>query len=177
MILPIVPDDHPILSEQMEEFDFANPPCDPVELANNLIETMVHHKAIGLSANQCGLPYRVFVLHSQEPLACFNPRIVDTTTELILLDEGCVSFPMLFLKVKRPTIIRARYFDAHGEVHTDKFIGMTSRCFQHELDHLNGIKFTERASSIHLERGLRQRKNVSRKLKRGEIQIRGMVNG
>lgn len=169
MILPLVPDGHPLLLQELEDFDFKNPPTDPVALVNDLIETMKHHKGIGLSANQCGLPYRVFVLWSQEPLACFNPRIVDQTSEFVSLDEGCLTFPNLFIKIKRPRAIKVRFQDAFGETHTEKFIGMTARGFLHEMDHLDGVLFLKRASGIHLQRALQQRKQLDRQIKRGEV--------
>jgi peptide deformylase len=166
MILPLVEPDHPLLYQELEPFDFTAPPIDPVELANNLIETMAAKNGLGLSANQCGLPYRVFVLRSQEPFVCFNPRIVDETSELVMLEEGCLSTPLLFVKVKRPKMIKVRYQDAFGEMHTEKFIGMTARAFQHELDHLNGVMFTSRANPIHLERARRHQKMYTRKQKK-----------
>jgi peptide deformylase len=165
MIYNLVPCDHPILHSEVEKFDFDNPPIDPIELSNNLIETMAHYRGLGLSANQCGLPYRVFVMWSEVPLACFNPRIIDESTEQVQLEEGCLSYPQLLLPIKRAKIIKVRFQDHTGEVRTDKFIGMTARCYQHELDHLNGVDYTRRASSFHLSRGLRKQKVLLRKQK------------
>lgn len=166
MIYDLVKPDHPLLSTKLDKFDFANPPINPVELVNNLIETMRENKGLGLSANQVGLPYRVFVLHSAEPLAMFNPNIVDQTSDEVKLDEGCLSFPNLFLPIKRPTAIKIRFQDAFGQFHTEKFIGMTARCIQHELDHLNGVDYTKRANPIHLTRAFNQKKIIDRKLKK-----------
>jgi len=166
MIYELVKPHHPLLSTKLDKFDFSNPPIHPAELANNLIETMVHNKGLGLSANQCGLPYRVFVLHSVNPLAMFNPTIVDETSDEVKLDEGCLTYPNLFLPISRPSIIKVRFQDAFGEFHTEKFIGMTARCIQHELDHLNGIDYTKRANPIHLSRGLNQKKILDRKIKK-----------
>ena len=166
MIYELVKPDHPLLRAKLERFDFSNPPINPAELANNLIETMVKNKGIGLSANQCGLPYRVFVLHPVNPLAMFNPILVDVSSEEVKLDEGCLTFPNLFLPIKRPSIIKVRYQDAFGEFHTDKFIGMTARCIQHELDHLNGIDYTKHANPIHLTRAFNQKKILDRKIKK-----------
>jgi len=166
MIYDLVPDSHPLLHTKLDKFDFSDPPIDPVQLVNNLIETMYQHRGMGLSANQCGLPYRVFVLHSQETLALFNPIIVDQTSDEVKLEEGCLTFPNLWLPIKRPSIIKVRYQDPFGEFRTDKFIGMTARCIQHELDHLNGIDYRQRANQIHLQRALNQKKSIDRKIKR-----------
>lgn len=169
MILNIVDPGHPGLYKEVENFDFANPPCDPIELANNLIETMTAHKGIGLAAPQCGLPYRAFALWSEKPLVIFNPRVVDQSSEFVQLDEGCLTFPHLFIKIKRPKIIKVRYQDATGQTHTEKFIGMTARGFLHEMDHLDGILFQKRASIPQLNKANNQRKILERKLKRGEV--------
>lgn len=169
MILDLVSEDDPILRQTFEDFDFSNPPTDPIELANNLIETMADKKGLGLSACQVGLPYRVFVLWSETPLVVFNPRVVDQKNEFVVLEEGCLSFPGLFIKVKRPSMVKVRYQDARGETHTQTFIGMTARTFLHEMDHLDGILYTQRANKIHLSRAYNQRKVLQRKLKRGEV--------
>ena len=166
MILDLVKPDHPLLATKLETFDFDNPPMDPLELANNLIETMLQYKGLGLSANQCGLPYRVFVMWSSPTKVCFNPRIVDVSSEEVKLDEGCLSFPNLFLPIKRPSIIKVRYQDVNGDTVNDKFIGMTARCFQHELDHLNGIVYTKHSDPFHLNRAMNKKKILDRRMKR-----------
>lgn len=166
MIYNLVPPYHPMLLQKMERFSFVNPPINPIELGNNLIETMVHNKGMGLSANQCGLPYRCFVLHSAEPFVVFNPFIADTTTETVMLDEGCLSFPNLFVKIKRPKSIKVRYQDAFGEWKTAKFTGVTARAFLHEFDHLEGMIYTKRANPMHLARAQNEKKILDRKLKK-----------
>lgn len=169
MVLSLVKDGHPLLLKELEEFDFKNPPVDPIQLANDLIETMKHYKGIGLSANQCGLPYRAFALWSADALVCFNPRVIDQTTEMIALEEGCLTYPNLFLKIKRPKSIKVRFEDAFGETHTEKYIGMTARGFLHEMDHLDGVIYTKRASPVTLGRAWNQKKQIDRQTKRGEI--------
>lgn len=169
MILKLVDDGHPVLRQELPEFDFSNPPCDPVELTNNLIETMKANKGIGLAANQCGLPYRCFVLWSEKPFAVFNPRVVDQTSESILLEEGCLTYPNLFIKIKRPKVIKVRFEDAFGQTQTEKFVGMTARGFLHEMDHLDGITYQRRATTPYLSRALNQKKKLDRQLKRGEV--------
>lgn len=166
MIYDLVKETDPILRKKMERFDFSNPPINPGELVNNLIETMVHNKGLGLAANQVGLPYRCFVLFSSEPFGAFNPTVVDTTTEQVLLEEGCLTYDKLIVKVKRPKSIKVRYQNYTGEFVTETFTGMTARGFLHELDHLNGIDYTMRANKIHLERAQRQRKQILRQIKR-----------
>ena len=77
---PLVPEDDPILRQVMPEFDFKNPPVDPVKLASQLVETCRAYSGYGLSANQCGLNYRVFVIGTgSEYIACFNPKITKSS--------------------------------------------------------------------------------------------------
>lgn len=165
-IYEILPCSAPILNEPTKRFDFQNPPYNPAELANNLIATMTKYRGLGLAANQVGIPYSVFVLHSQEPLALFNPKLIDVSTEEVSLEEGCLSRPGFFVKIKRPAIIKVRFTKYTGETVTEKFIGMTARCILHELDHLDGVDYTTRAHKLLLDRALRQKKIRDRKVKR-----------
>lgn len=169
MLLPLVPDGHPVLLKEIEDFDFKNPSIDPIELANNLIETMKHYKGIGLSANQCGLPYRVFALWSADPLVVFNPRVVDQTSEFIELEEGCLTYPNLYIKIKRPKSIKVRFQNSFGETRTEKYTGMTARGFLHEMDHLDGILFMTRSTPMRVNKAWHQKKILDRQLKRGEV--------
>jgi peptide deformylase len=160
LVRPLVDKNNDILYQKTERFDFTNPPIDPLELAHILAQTMIVNNGIGLAAPQVGLPYRSFVMGGNPIFCCFNPVIVDTSSEQIYLEEGCLTFPGLIVKVKRPKMIRARYTEPNGQTVTKKFIGMTARVFQHELDHLNGILFTQRANSYHLEKAKKKKVKV-----------------
>lgn len=163
MIYQLVNHKDPILHKVIEPFSFEDPPVDPKQLAHNLYNTMIVEGGIGLSANQCGLPYRVFVMaaHGDNFIACFNPRIVDFSEEKLYLDEGCLSYPGLFVKIKRPKIIKVRYTQSDGQTVTRKFDGMSARCFQHELNHLDGIVHINLANRIHRERALKKWKKIN----------------
>ena len=117
-------------------------------LSKILIENMIHHKGVGLSANQIGIWERAFVmvrdLEHSEILVCFNPRIIKSYAEQVEMEEGCLSYPDLFLKVKRPDRIVVKYEDVNRKVHKVKLCGLASRVFQHEYDHMEGIDFTQR---------------------------------
>jgi peptide deformylase len=140
-----------VLAQKTEPFDFNNPPVPPRYLAVSLIETMVQNRGIGLAANQVGLPYRVFVMGAQNvAFACFNPEILETEGEETV-HEGCLSFPGLYLKVKRPFKIKVRYTEMNGNEKEVTFEGLTARIFQHELDHLNGVKFTSLVGPVALD--------------------------
>jgi peptide deformylase len=165
MILDLIPANSPILKQEMERFDFSNPPVNPLDLVTDLAETMLHHNGIGLAANQCGLPYRVFVMNADELIPCFNPIIVHYDPDTIVLEEGCLSNPNLFVKIKRPRTIKVRYTEPNGNTLTRVFDGMTARIFQHELSHLNGENYIRLASSYHREQARNQQKKANRQNK------------
>ena len=129
---------------------------DRTELKENLIETMKESAGVGLSANQCGVMERAFVMYSdvkkKEILACFNPKIVSESDETILMDEGCLSWPGLWLQVRRPDGIEATYEDEDGKLHEIALFGLECRIFQHEMDHMEGTNFTKKVSKMRLSR-------------------------
>ena len=145
MILKLTPNTHPILHERVK-------PCsdnlDRREISRILKENMIHYEGIGLSANQIGICERVFVMmlnmETEETITCFNPRIVKSYTEEVEMEEGCLSYPELFLKIKRPDKIVVKYEDEDKKTHKLKLQGLASRVFQHEYDHMEGIDFTQR---------------------------------
>lgn len=169
MILELVESSHKLLNTTLERYEFSSDPNDigkRIDMVNNLIETMTYKQGVGISANQVGLPYRVFVLRSNPALVCFNPRVIDETTEKTNLDETCLTYPNLVIPVKRPKMIKVRFQDINGVMKTEKFIGMTAKIFMHQLDLLNGIHYTNKANPIHVERGRRQSKILNRQIKK-----------
>ena len=85
--------------------------------------------------------------------AVFNPIVNDVSPETVLMKEGCLSFPFLFLSIKRPKWVNVRYTDENGEEVEEFLHGMSSRIFQHENEHMNGYIFTDLVSKIKLDRG------------------------
>lgn len=154
----IIKHPNPILTTPCQEFDFKNPIQNPEELAVDLIKTMNDNKGIGLSANQVGIPYRVFVMKGEPNFAVFNPRIVYASDDVTYLDEGCLSFPGVICKIKRSNEVRVRFQTPSGIMTTKTFHGLTAKVFQHEMDHLDGILFYNRASRYHRELALKKGK-------------------
>lgn len=148
-----------VLKRVAGEFDFNDKMLDSVAIAVDLATTMISNGGLGLAANQIGLPHRVFAINAQQIIVCFNPIIVDQSKETVLLEEGCLTYPDLFVKIKRSKRIKVRYTQPNLEVITRTFDGLTARIFQHELDHLNGIIHTDRANSYHLEQA---KKNLNK---------------
>lgn len=142
----------PILREKMPLFDFENPSHDPIQLEKDLIETMFAENGMGLAANQAGIRARVFVMgHRDDPetaQAFFNPIVVAHVNTVEDLEEGCLSFPGIYVKVKRPTKIKVRWQNSKGEFKEAELEDYSCKCFLHELDHLEGIVFRDRVTDL-----------------------------
>ena len=166
-----------VLRTPPEVFDFDNPPEDPKEIAENMSKAMDKFGGLGLSANQVGLPYRMFVMRTMHEgdeeatnVPYFNPELIRVSQETELMKEGCLSFPDLYLMIKRSKTIEFKYQDVEGKEHTVMLEGIGARCVQHEIDHLNGIIFLQRASRLKLERA--QKARVKERKKRLEYEKR-----
>ena len=133
------------------------------EFCNNMFETMKNYGGIGLSANQVGKPYRLFVMgdnpqiNNRQKWVCINPEITDMSKETIRYKEGCLTFPFLFLDIERPQKIKVKYQNEQLETVEEEFDGIVSRCYQHELDHMHGRVFTELVSILKLNMALKKR--------------------
>jgi peptide deformylase len=158
---------NPILRRQMPAFDFLNPIMDPKELEKRMIETMLKNYGLGLSANQCNIETSVFVMgHPEMPenaTAFFNPKIVANTKDIKDLDEGCLSFPGIYVNIKRPTAIKAQWQDSDGNLCEGEFSGYECKCFLHEHDHLQGIVFSDRVSQLKCAMAIKKFKSQKRK--------------
>jgi peptide deformylase len=156
---------HASLIVKSEPWDF-NTDLDAELLENQMIDFMLANNGIGLAANQIGMAKRVFVIGSKNiegfplPFALFNPRIIESSKSMVLDKEGCLSYPGLFLNIKRPEWIVGEYQDSKGNIHEVKIDGYLAKCFQHELDHLDGICFVDKVSQLKLQLALKRiRKN------------------
>ena len=145
MIKELVKSEHLLLHRRINSCSYN---LDRQYLSKTLIDNMIHHEGIGLSANQIGIWERAFVmirdLENNEVIVCFNPKIVKKYSELVNCEEGCLSFPDEFISVDRPDKIVVKYEDADKKKHKMKLEGLASRVFQHEYDHMEGIDFTQR---------------------------------
>lgn len=161
----LVPDSDPILQQVQPTFDFDNPPLPVDDLVQLMLLTLRANPAVGLAAPQIGLPYRVFVMEIEGMAArvCFNPEVVSVSEETEKAEEGCLSFPDLWLKVERPIRVETRYQNHLGNLVHETFESLAARCYLHETDHLNGVRFIEKVGAVSL---LRARQSRSKKLKK-----------
>ena len=97
----------------------------------------------------------------EQLIACINPEIITIEGEEKGL-EGCLSFPELWLNVKRPSNVNVKYQSVNGEVIEQSFTGLKSRVFQHELDHLDGVCFDTRVGPVALDLAKEKRRRKSR---------------
>jgi len=144
-IKELVEPEHQLFHHQIQSCSYN---LDRHHLSKVLIDNMIHYNGIGISANQIGIWERAFAmirdLEHNEVMVCFNPRIIKSYAEEVEMEEGCLSYPDLFLKVKRPDRIVVKYEDVEKKTHKMKLQGLASRVFQHEYDHMEGIDFTQR---------------------------------
>jgi peptide deformylase len=147
------------LWDELPAFDFVNPPVDPVKFSMAMVTSMREKGGIGLAANQVGYNFKMFVTEGEPAFAVFNPTITYRSPNEVLMDEACLSFPGLHLKVKRPASIRVRFQDPYGNWITRQFAGMSARVFLHEYDHLFGVDFTDKVSKLKLDMAKKKVKN------------------
>ena len=142
-------------------FDFAT---DTIPYYNDLekfevdmVTAMLSAKGMGLAANQIGITKRFFAIGHEtfdtfkKHAIIWNPLIKTQSEEKVFDVEGRLSFPGIFVKVERPKQIEVQYETTQGETKTARLDGMESKCFQHELDHLEGITFNKRVSKLRWE--------------------------
>jgi peptide deformylase len=136
-------------------------------LIDDMFETMYAAPGIGLAAIQVGVPKRLLVIDLQEeqdeegkpvrdPRVFINPEILETSEDLQVYQEGCLSVPDQYADVERPATIRARWQDREGKVHEEQIDGLLAVCLQHEMDHLEGVLFIDHLSRLKREMVLKR---------------------
>ena len=164
--MELVKDTNPILRQSAIEFDFNND-VEPEKLATEMAPIMFEYNGIGLAAPQVGSNYRMFLIGDPEQaLACFNPKVVSMSEELVYGTEGCLTFPGLFLRIGRPKEVVAEFTDLHGKEQTMTFTDIMARCYCHELEHLDGILYTDKVAKLTLQMARQKQKKYLKKLYR-----------
>jgi peptide deformylase len=139
-------------------------------MAISLMETLGAMNGLGLSANQVGLPYRMMAVNMGDKIWCLiNPKVIARSEARTDYKEGCLSYPGLYIKIGRPEAITVEFQAVGGELITQEFNGLTATVIQHELDHLDGIVFTDLISPIKLEMAKRKVKTNLKKMKRPRV--------
>lgn len=163
MELNLLPEGDPILRTQSEPWDFEKDGS-PAELVKAMTDRMLASKGIGLAAPQCGVMKNIFILGSpRQILVCINPMIITVSEEREMEIEGCLSFPNLWLKIKRPKSCVVKFQNVDGTITERELSGLMSRVFLHELDHLYGVTFDEKSASLSLKWAKEKRKKEALK--------------
>ncbi|MBQ4820237.1 peptide deformylase [Aquimarina sp. MMG016] len=164
MILPIVAYGDPVLKKKAKDITKDYPKFS--ELLENMFETMYNAQGVGLAAPQIGLPIRVFIVDT-EPFAdddelteeessqlkdfrkvFINATILEETGDEWAFTEGCLSIPDIREDVFRNETIKIKYLDENFVEHTETYDGLAARVIQHEYDHIEGVLFTDKLSSL-----------------------------
>jgi peptide deformylase len=168
--LPLYTEDYYLLREVMPELDVSELPNIGVSrFISRLKMTMKLYSGVGLSANQCGVKKRIFVIGSDDfQMACINPKIVQYYGSQAKMNEGCLSSPGLYVKIPRYESVEVEYYDENGKLTNTVLDGITAQCFQHELDHLNGVSFIKRAGETSLMMARKKQNKLIKKIKRSQ---------
>lgn len=147
-ILEILKYPHTNLKKKVEKINIIN--TNIINIANSMIETMIHNNGIGLAAPQVNINKQIIVISINEkikPLILINPIII-LKKGITTNTEGCLSFPDIFVKVKRNKIIKVMFIDLNGKKNLFLADNLLSICIQHEIDHLNGITLYDKMSPL-----------------------------
>ena len=156
-----------MLSVPIPEFLGVLPNPSMTKLVRRLKMTMKLYSGLGLAANQCAVKERVFVIGTDQfQMACINPKVLESSEEIVKDTEGCLSFPAFFLSIPRPKWIEVEFTNENGERKQTRLDGLTARCFLHELEHLNGVKFTSHVGSVAMLQAKRKQEKLIKKIVR-----------
>lgn len=152
-----------ILKQKAPAYQFGEP--DLPDKLDAMSKVMSENGGIGLAAPQVGWSARIFLMVMDgEVCECINPEILDRVGEQRIV-EGCLSFPGLRLEVERSRGVRVSFQNRKGETQEKVLTGLESQCFQHELDHLDGITFDTRVSKLRLDRARKKRLKLQKRSK------------
>jgi peptide deformylase len=165
--LPLYDENHFMLNHVMPKYEDVLPNPYMSKLVSRLRMTRKLYGGLGLSANQCGVQERVFVIGTDTyEIVCINPKIINSSAEIDKSAEGCLSFPGLYVKIARPLWIEVEFTNENGEVRQSTLEGLTARCFAHELDHLNGTKFISLVGEVSLHMARKKQSKLMKKYSR-----------
>lgn len=166
---------HPALTQRanMDPFSIDNHAEIWQDRQERMLDLMHRKMGIGLSSNQIGSAFNMFVMHHSilGGIGIYKPEILEESQEQVAMEEGCLTWPLLYLSVTRPAAVRVRYYKSDGETQVETWMdGMDARCFLHEYQHLQGSTFLDGQSDYKLRRARAKRdklfKRAHRQVKR-----------
>jgi peptide deformylase len=154
----------PILKKELADVNIENPGFDPIELKEQMTQVMLEKRGLGLSACQVGLDHKLFIMGEKEgAIAMFiNPEVISVSEEEVLDTEGCLSFPDVFVQIKRPQDVIAKWYDENLNPQSGTITGYGARCFLHEYDHLHGVVYKDKTSHLKWDRALKKKGKIAK---------------
>jgi len=154
----------PILKKELTDVNIENPGFDPIELKEQMTQVMLEKRGLGLSACQVGLDHKLFIMGEKEgAIAMFiNPEVISVSEEEVLDTEGCLSFPDVFVQIKRPQDVIAKWYDENLNPQSGTITGYGARCFLHEYDHLHGVVYKDKTSHLKWDRALKKKGKIAK---------------
>jgi len=134
------------------------------KIANLMHDTMEQANGLGLAANQVSIGIRMFAMHGRKTF--INPKIVEESKTNTLTEEGCLSFPNLFMTVSRPEWVVVEWYDENLVKSVDKFTNIWAKCIQHEIDHLDGKLFIDHVSKFKYARARERQSKLNDRTRR-----------
>ena len=157
-ILKINLEGHPVLHEKIEHTDLKQD-LEWDKISDLMHRTMQSANGLGLAANQVSVGIRMFTMWGNKTF--INPIIVERSNETQLLEEGCLSFPNLFLKIPRAKTILVEYYNEKLVKSVDRFEDLWAQCIQHEIEHLDGVLFIDHVSKFKLNRAREKQRKAN----------------
>lgn len=177
MQLELVSSSNTILTQKCEPYNWEDPIMDAHTLTEELHRLRRNDGGVGLAAPQGGINTRVLVTGignfetegvREFDYVFFNPEITEYSEDKVWFTEGCLSFPNFYIKIKRSENIVISWEDEQGKQTTERFGGILGRILQHEVDHLDGVTFDQRATWHHLQKARKERTLSERRKRRIE---------
>ena len=154
-VLPLVIAPDPVLKKKAKAVEAVDDRLRA--FMNDMLDTMYDAQGIGLAANQVGDLRRVLVMDvaqkedeeaEKDPMVMVNPEVTWSSDQLNVYQEGCLSIPDQYADVERPAEVKVNYLDREGNKQSIHADGILATCIQHEIDHLNGVLFTDHLSAL-----------------------------
>jgi peptide deformylase len=166
-----------ILKRIIPEYTGSLPNSNITNIAARLKMTMKLFGGVGLSANQCGISERLFIIGADDfYLTCINPKIIASDNTKVKQKEGCLSAPGIFINIARSPWVDVEYLDLSGNINSIKLTGVTARIFQHELEHLDGKSFLDYAGPVAIKLAEKRKDLLYKKITRRKKVVNKQYN-
>lgn len=171
-VLPVILHPDPVLRQKAEPITDITPEI--LTLLDDMLDTMYAEDGIGLAAPQINVSKRIIVIDVEpreegergKPIKIINPEIIASSDVKTVLDEGCLSLPGMRCDVERPESITVRYMDETGETQEIQADGLLAKCFQHEIDHLDGVLIFDYLSKLKRDMVLKKYQKLLKEMQR-----------